>query len=476
MRNSRLVRMLEKLEKAQVRSFKDFVCSPYWNKNEKLMLLCEFVTRFHGRFDSKDFTEEAAFDHVFTQEPFKDKAIYKLLSKLYKLFEQFIITEKTNNNGVIQRLLYLNFLGEYDLMKDYNLYLSNILKQLDEDEVRDANYFYQKFLVEQEKSLGFRSKVNLVSRSADVLQAEKALDIFYIILKLNYAYTSNSLNKINPTIQGESSLLEEIVAYTPNSPYFDIPAVKIWYTSLLLAESENKKSYYEELKELLFSHYKELNKFDIHNIITNLSNHCRYVFQDKPSFYRESFELNKFSLETVAEADPMLFTPIQYFNLVNVGIWLGELEWVETFLEKHKDYPVNRDDDVYLLGLTMLAFAQEKFDKVQDYLLDSRLKYIYFRLYERRLWLKIFIEKKLEEQVEYQVNNMRKFLSVNKDSIAEHHLVANRNFTNIVAQVNYLIPTDQDRIQQQLDQIRETSASVLPDKNWLEAKVQALLK
>ncbi len=468
--------MLEKLEKARVRSFKDFVCSPYWNKNEKLMMLCDFVVQFHGRFDSKDFTEEAAYDHVFTGEAFKDKAIYKLLSKLYKLFEQFIITERTNNNGVMQRLIYLNFLGEYDLMNDYNLYLTHILKQLDEDEIRDANYFYQKFLVEQEKSLGFRSKVNLITRSAEVLQAEKALDVFYIILKLNYAYTNNSLNKLNPSIQAESNLIEEIVAYAPQSPYFDIPAVKIWYTSLLLAESENKKEYYGELKELLFEHYKKLNKFDIHNITTNLSNHCRYVFLDKSSFYRESFELNKFLLETVAELDPMLFSPVQYFNLVNIGIWLGESEWVEQFLEKHKSYADNRDDNVYLLGLTMLTFEKGDFDRVHDYLLESRLKYIYFRLYERRVWLKVFIEKGLEEQVDAQVNNMRKFLSVNKDSIAEHHLVANRNFTNIVAQINYLIPNDQERIQQLLTQIRETSVSVLADKNWLEAKVQALLK
>ena len=123
--------MLTRLEKAEIRRFKEFVYSPYWNKNESLRQLCDFIIKFHGKFEQEKFCEKEAFKVIKPNQPFKEKVIPKLLSKLYKLFENFIITERTDNESIIQKLHYLSFLGGIDQMHDYNLYLEVVNKTLD---------------------------------------------------------------------------------------------------------------------------------------------------------------------------------------------------------------------------------------------------------------------------------------------------------------------------------------------------------
>lgn len=476
MRNTKLIRILSKLEKVQLRSFRDFIYSPYWNKNTKLQKLFDYLSKFHPEFAEDTFTEKEAYKAVFGAEKFKEKAILKLISKLYKLFEKFIITEESDLEGVTQRLRYLNFLGRNDLMKDYNLYLSSIQKGLEEDKMRDANYYYRKFLVEQESSLDFNSKISNETKVANILSAEKALDIFYIILKLNYSDNLHSFQITAPQIQFHSELIEELEQYVIRSPYREIPAIKIWYTALQLSKTNQADEYYFELKNLLFIHYKQLNKFDIHNIVVNLSNKCRLIFFDIGEYYKELFELHKFLFDTVLKNDPLLFSSTQYFNLISLAIWLEEYDWVAAFLEEHKDHGQHRDDDIYRLGLAMLAFAKDEFEAVHDHLLESRLKYFYFKLYERRLWLKLYTEKGMTDQIEHQVNSARKFISVNKNSIAEHHLEANRNFVNFVLQIHKLNPMDQESVRNLLFEIQDFSATLLPEKKWLESKVKNLLK
>ncbi|HRJ86560.1 MAG TPA: hypothetical protein PK753_12875, partial [Ignavibacteria bacterium] len=68
MHSTRLIKLLKSFPHADIRRFLDFVRSPFYNKNKKVIRLAEFVLKYHPEFNPPVFDEEAVFKKLFPGE------------------------------------------------------------------------------------------------------------------------------------------------------------------------------------------------------------------------------------------------------------------------------------------------------------------------------------------------------------------------------------------------------------------------
>ena len=92
MKNSKIILMLNQLSSKQKADFTDFVDSPFFNKNKNLSFLLQYLLH------AKEPTFEEASRAVSMELKLKREYLLNLMSKLVKLFDQFISTENILNH------------------------------------------------------------------------------------------------------------------------------------------------------------------------------------------------------------------------------------------------------------------------------------------------------------------------------------------------------------------------------------------
>ncbi len=474
MKRTKLIRVFNSFNASELRRLKDFIISPFFNKNEKIQSLFEFIIQYAPDFENKNLTEEKAFNYVFKNEEYKSQAITKLSSKLYKLIQNFIHIELGADSSVHADISFLSFLGERELVNEFTQHLNQVKKDIDNATMRDANYFYEQFLVEQELSKLHSFRTDIGTTDVNYQPAVNALDKYYLVQKLIYLCHQYNRQLTSERQQYSFELMKELETYIPKSPYFEIPTIKIWFTTLQLLKSDNKIKYYFGLRKLVFHHYRELNIFDIRNVLSTIQNNARMVFEKKEDYYSELFDLYNFQLERGIFNHPVIFTSQIFLNIITTAILLDKLVWTAQFLKDHENYSSNREDNVHALGKAMLAFAEGNYSDAHSFLNECTLKNIYFKLSEKRLRLKVYFELPLFDLVDDMINSSRKFFSKNKESISAMHLQANRDFINITKHIFYLQKHNDEKIQIIEKEINETV--ILPERKWLQKKITELRK
>ena len=471
MKNTKLLRILATLPITDLRRLRELISSPYFNKNENVKRLFEFLYSHASDWESDKLEEETAFQYIFPKEPYKTKVVTKLASKLLRLVHWFIhlITEEEDKLNANINLL--RFLGKQELKGDFDQHCRQVRKEFNQAPTRDSKYYYQQFLIEQEICHLHSAMSDHGTGDVNFQSTVDALDRFYLIQKLTYLCQMYNREKTVKNLQYHYVLMEELLEFIPHSPFYALPAIKIWYIALQLLKSniEEKGTYYTSLRELLPQHHQELHSTDVRNLFIYLQNNARFIYQRKEDYYQELFELYQFQLEIGIFDNPLFLTPAIFTNIVTVALLLEKLDWVDQFLAGKGDYTLDREDNIVALCRAKLCFARKQNSEALDHLNQCYFKNIYFKLGERRLRLKVYFELDMHDTLVDAINSFRKFLSKNKDSISVLHLQANRSFVNFLNSFYGLRPGEKEKIEELRENI--TSPKMLPEKMWLLEKL-----
>jgi len=87
--NTKLIRLLKTFSKSEINRFRDFVSSPYFNKNQNVIKLSEKVLAYYPGFDSEDLAEENIYSKIFGKEKFDYFRIKNIISDLFQLSISF---------------------------------------------------------------------------------------------------------------------------------------------------------------------------------------------------------------------------------------------------------------------------------------------------------------------------------------------------------------------------------------------------
>lgn len=473
MRNTRLIKVIERFSKSELKRLKEFVHSPFFRASKTERDLFDFIYKYAPDFSHKKFTQEQATAYVFAGGKYDDSAIIKVQSRLFKLVETFIYYYFADKDLPNMEIALIDFYDKNNLTPLVESTYKKVIKKQEAYPHKNPTYFYYQSIIERQYQSFLVINFDDGKGYTHYQKVMEKLDVFYLLQKLIDMCEAINIQKVTKQSY-EIALNDEVLDFITQSEYKDIPVIKIWHTALLLLQSSEKYEYYNQLKVLLVEYDSLLSQTDKRRLYTYLENLAKTVFESD-SYYEALFELYSKQLETEVIYIDGYLLPRIFKNIATVALRLNHFEWTEQFLEKNKDRIVPEYDDredVYSYSLAQLYFKQQKIDDVLDILNQTVFNDIYTKMDVRRMYLKVYYEMEYGDMLEDMINSFRVFLTSHQDIIPAIHVQAHRDFINIIYNIYRTIKKDTKRItsiENQIDEVR-----ILPERSWLREKLEAL--
>ncbi len=108
MYQNKAIQILKTFTAQEMRQFADFVQSPYFNKNERLVRLFDILYECHPAFDAPVIERHKLFKAVFGEDVLlEEQKLRYLLSDLTKLLEEFICVRAVDEKELLKYHLLL---------------------------------------------------------------------------------------------------------------------------------------------------------------------------------------------------------------------------------------------------------------------------------------------------------------------------------------------------------------------------------
>ncbi len=461
MYSSKLVDLISTFSTSELREFRDFVASPYYNKNEELILFYNYLKKIAPHFPAKKIARAYVYKQLFPAKEYNEKHLNYLMSFLLKLAERFVGLKQYEAIEQLKEYHTMSSFIDRGLEKHYEYTYKNASKKLDKLAFRNSDYYYQKYLLADTASqLFFKKKQRKFDQSLQ--QAADYFDLYYLANKL--IYSCEMINRGN-IISGsyDLKLLEEIKSYLSKNDHRDIPAVHVYHQILLMQVAENGDAHFKELKSLL---KKYIDVFPLEERLQIFSHALNYsilqINRGNYKYIEESFNLYREGIDTKLLFENGFLSPWAYKNVIKAGLMLTKFDWVETFIKEHNELqPPNFRQNGLHYNLADLYYSKKEFDKAQFHLAQVEYTDIYINLDSKNLLMKIYFESNEIEVLLSAIAALKIFLKRNK-VISEK--VRNR-YDNFIRVLSLIVKND-PKSKQDAKKLLEEQVFIA-EKKWL---------
>ena len=475
MDNSRLVRLLHTLSAKEGRALRRYVASPFFNRNERLLVLLDWLmARLPEPGDDKAAVHQALFGG---EAPFDEQPLYDHFSALLRLVEGFL----TWQAGQAQAFEGAHHLAQAILERDdsqFPRYHQQLLRVLEKQPHRDSHYFFQRYQAHLQADAFFgRQQRRTFDQNLSGLEA--ALDTFYLASKLQHACEMlNRNNIINSTYQPRMMEPLEAALADPTHPYRQVPVVNIYFHIYLTLTRPEDESHYEALVRQLDAHAGDFPRAEAYTMYSYALNYCtRQVNQGQAGYLDKIFRLFRQLLakDILIEAGYLAHWHVK--NIVTVGLRLREYAWVRSFLEEYREriHPEQRAH-VYHFYLATYYYEQRQYPEALRELQQVVFTDVYYDLGARSMLLKIYYESGEYEALDYHIRAFQTYLRRNKDISAGHRRI-HRNLIRFVRKLRKLrrwddperVAAGRAALLEEIAQVRE-----IADIKWLRNQLAVL--
>lgn len=397
MQKSILIEILSKLSSKELKEFGEYVRSPFFNKNESVIKLFDYLRKQYPDFAEDKVQKNFIYNKIFPSIEYNDGFIRTLMFELTALAENYLSYTDYKHSYFIDKQFLLYELNNRQLDRLFEKNMKIVSKKLNELEIKDTDYFYNKYTIDYENFfyLGRTKldKTEKIVKKSDVEDMFNNLTYFYLMntMKL-YMYSLNVMELYN--FRFNTGMMEDAIKALKAGQYVDIPMVSISYHVLMLFLKENDTSYFYKTKELVQKFENKLDEGQLHNTYTNLHNYCRRMIRKgRTEFLGEVFDL--YNIEIKKKLYP-LHNEMSfrfYTNVVETALRLKKYQWAKEFIEKYKnELPPANMENSYNYTLALYEFETKNFVKSLEIL--SKVKYndVFHKIKYRCLLLMLYYE------------------------------------------------------------------------------------
>jgi len=326
MHNSKLIGLLRKFTKEEFRSFGLFVNSPYFNREKVLSNLHSELKKLYPEFEEKNLEKKIIYRKIFKGKDFNDVLMRNTVSDMLKLVMEFLAVTGLRRNAFLKNNLLLSELVLKEDEKMFKKIESESVKLLKNTPARNHNYFYDQYLLENQRWHLAQIKKSGGSEQ-NFFRMFDSITLSFIInmLRINtYILNTNKHmfeNYHNPELM---TLLENYLDEAIDR-FNQIHYLKYYYNAFKLAKTQDEKYFYI-LKNMIENDSKKFKIDDRADIFTTLSNYCYYkTFNGELNFLNEQFNLLRQKFETgLYKYEASSIKPLTFMNVVITGLECGE--------------------------------------------------------------------------------------------------------------------------------------------------------
>lgn len=473
MRSSKIYSILEHFDKYEQNRFRKYLSSPYFNKDEKLLRLLDYLLQHINSKKKPELNKENIWDNMKVDRKFDDVRFRKYCSDLLKHLEGFLAQQVYEENPLHQATYLMTGLSEKKLEKLYKTSIRSAKNLSDKQQLRPASFYYYQYEIEKNyyELIGFEIKRTKVS---NVEAIANNLDYFFLAEKLRYYCTVLSRRKFQPLHKYEILFMEEIINHLAENDYENVPPVAIYYQIYLaLAEDENPEHYFK-LKSLLEKYGSIFPNKEASNIYTYALNYCTAkINQGSKEFLKEFFDLYKDMLEKEIIIERGQLNPWHFRNLVTVALRLKKYDWTEEFINTYSEkLPEELRKNAVTYNLAQLYFYEKKYELVMEKLRDVEFDDISYNLNSKTMLIATYYELDEIEPLQSLNESFRTYLNRHKD-IPSQRKAYYLNLIRFTKKIVKTIPGNKkaiEKIKVEVDKNKNKIAS----EAWLREKIAEL--
>lgn len=477
MLKSKLIRLFISLSKKECNEFGRYLKTPYFNRNDKLVKLYNYLKIHTSKPNNGKLSKEKTFEKLFSRQKYDSKKIQEVMTDMSLALQNYLVLKESKNNKLDWAYLLLQVFKSKNLNDDYLELLDKMQKGIDLSEHRDMYYFFHK---QRLHHCRFNNpKIDRFNKEGECIEdVMHNLDLCYAMAKLKYSceLLLRAL-LLNQSIQKQDILLLEQVRNLIQERFIaENGLFKIYYLILQFVEEITSKqpkwSTYHTLRETVEQHISLASQEERYSILTYLIDSTGLAAYYDSTFLVECKVWYRFGLEHDMLFEEGNLGHAHFINMVILGSELGEPDWIKKLKEQYLDFIPTEFREVSLsIADAFLFFTQERYKDTIELLEAIRFKNIIYKLQHRALYIRSLYELGEWKEVDRLCDNFRVFLHRSKIKIADEVIHANETFIKMVRQLPKTTQEEQDLDIKSLQQeLKEADRVVC--RLWLEGKIK----
>ena len=461
-----------------MRELSEYVRSPFFNKNQSIIKLFDYLKKQYPAFEPKKIEKESVYKKLFPGTAYNDGFMRTIMFNLAQLAEDFMSFNNYKNDIFSIRRHLAVELNERELNKLFEKNMKEVYTLLEKDEFKESDHYYNSYYFEYE-NLYYLSKIHF-ERNEKFIQKTGIQDIFnhltyyYVIRILKfYLYVLNTKNIYK--VDYKTNLIEDIIKGMKPEQFKDIPLINIFLNLLMMHINPDEETYFNNAVEMIKT--AEISYDEFVEAFINIENYCKTKIRNgHTNFEKVLFGIYKIELEKNCYLLNNRMPHKLFRNIVDLGLRLDEYEWTKNFIEKHKkELDLEFRDNSYLYSTALLEFYKKNFEKALEILSRVRYDEIYHKLEIKCFIIAIYYELNHEDSLLSSLDSFRHFLN-NDKLIPEERKESYSNFLKNVKRMNNMKnSSNKDIIEVKIlaDKVKKTEQ--IQNRQWIENKIAELL-
>jgi hypothetical protein len=484
MNKSKSIKILKSFSPDEIKKFSNFLESPYFNTNKRVIKLFSEIKKHYPEFTSKSIEKENIYKKIFPGKPYNEQVMKNLVSELLRLEKEFLSVEGFINDPGERSLKLINHAVVKNLDFVFNKGLEEI-QEIKSDASLSEKYQYLLYQAEESKFTYNVINNRQSEATSNIEKTGEYLTVFFlkVILRLSINAHINqfSFNKTADNNFPEKILksieLEKLLDEMETDKINGVLELRLKYLALTCITDINNDEAYNSYRQLLYSNLSAIGKEESQRSLHFLESIiAQKINAGRREFYKDLFETYKFEIDKkLVSPNPNNITVMKYRNIYLTAMRVGEYGWVEKFIYDFEP-KINDEDrhDIFELAMAQLNFEKKQYENTLKHLNKVKTDQIFFKVDVRILNLMSLYELGHYENAVSLIDSFRKLLA-GSNSLTEQYRQKNMNFIN---SVNALIRLKSDYDNSAAEALMEkiNAYELIGYKNWLKEKLLQLNK
>ncbi len=493
----KLVEILKTFDKAELRKFRRFISSDFFNTNESVVKLFKLIAVFYPQFslNDKKLKPEELFKKVYGSRKYDEKTYRYLLSTLYSLLEKYLAVSLFERNELEMQKYVIDDLTERRLFTTAEKNLKALENSLDTNNLIGGEYIYNK----EDISL-FWHQLYFLSNIQEPLIEKRyeqgELQMFSSFVELSHIYqilhqVSHSYNltlKDNIVFEylkniNYKKILDYIESNENKGKHIAensklVKVLKIYLCFMITMLDDRDEVYFDKMNDYVGEYSDMFGRNELQNLHLMLATCCnrkRTSLNDE-KYQRINFEI----IKRAASLDLYTSYTAQYMDVNNFiiifqqALQLNENDWAAEFLRKYgEQISPEYSEDIISYSFAELFFTKGQFDRSLASLSKVKLKLFRLKVPVKVLQLKLYYELNYLEEAYSLIDSFTHFLTSNK-KLRKNEINSYLRFLNFYREIlKTKAASGSSRINKEFKN-ELISASLLPHKAWLIKKAEEL--
>ncbi|MBN8583495.1 MAG: hypothetical protein J0M37_00250 [Ignavibacteria bacterium] len=484
MHKSKSVQLLSTFSIDEIKRFGDFIRSPYFNKNSRVIKLFDELKKDHPDFTSKSVSKEKLYGKLFKGKSYNDQVIKNLNTELFKLEREFLAHDMLNKDQFERSFMLLTNLNSRNAELLFEKEAEGIENAARENrsKIKDIHLLLNR--IEEEKFTNHLINNRQSEASEHILKSGEYLILYFMknILRLTInqrinEFSFNTVPDFNLPAEFINKLdIEKLLDLMDKNKIEHTIHIRLLYYSLLCNFDVKDTEIYLKFKSLLFQSISSFTKAEFHHLLHMLESIiAQKINSGMTEYYRDLFETYDYELkhDVYKPQKDSPLTVMKFRNIYLSALKAGQFEWAENFIHNYREELQKKDrQSIVELSLAQLNFEKQNFGATLEHLQKVRTSQIFYKIDVKILSMMALYELSHFETALALIESFKKMLIINK-TLTEQYREKNKNFSTLLSNlIKAKIDNSNGSKEQLLKKIEESGQTA--NKRWLINKANEL--